>query len=882
MGNSYRIKANVGSDQVINVNLKQNIDLYEILSLSLRQENLYKLHSADYGVVVGRVLANDAFGVPNAKVSVFIPLSEEDSLNMDLRSLYPYKSVNDLNKDNIKYNTLPNYKKFDCHQAVGTLPKKQLVLDNDSMLEVFDKYYKYTTVTNKSGDYMLFGIPVGERILHIDVDLSDIGILSQKPRDFIYKGYTIDMFESPTQFKKSTNLDNLPQIHNESSTVTVYPFWGDKDYNEIAISRKDINLQYKFESTCVFLGSAVADSSSNSISHNCIPDENMGEVGQLSTDTGTIEMIRKTLDDKVEEYSIKGNQLIDSDGTWCYQIPMNLDYVGMDELGNIVPTNNPEKGIATRARVRFRITLDETGGNSLTTHKGRYLVPNNPDLYEGRIWPSVKKEIIDNDSFYEFGTLTPDECFRDLYWNKVYSVKSYIPRVQMSMHEKTPHYLAIKGVNKRNAVKHNPFPYNKANLNISVPAYYIFKNTFDNSSTISDFWRFLKADGIPFTIDSALESIAEEMDAVGLDFYNDWINGCLYFPSWYWYVRQKKKYKNGESVYDSQFCECKKTDKNGLKMYLYNSCSLVYDNDDLVLRRIDDGFENVYKMFTNLYPSSNFGSKNFYSGIIKKKTNKDGADIFYYSFGNKINDITISGVTTYDEKLPEDIRPDADTQYYRYARLFSTDIILLGSISDNDINGIPKMSYDIPSTTSNIPPMGRFKQEKNYNIDDSPEYESEVLEENILPYNGMNWGSEWYRRTIFPTGQIYGNVPRKPDEIGMLQYKYTLGTGLFFGLTAYGAMSSNRHKFFKSFFDYIFSKKFDKYDAQKIVPITDVKTCVNLERICELGVSLDSDVTIDYDISGETYSFISEMDGLITKREIENTDLRALFAFYYN
>ena len=389
MDNSYRIKANVGIDQVLNVNLKQGIDIYEILSLKLRQENLYKLHSADYGVIVGRVLANDAFGVPNAKITVFIPLSDTDKLRKDIKNIYPYKSVTDTDSRNVKFNILPNYKKSDCHQEVGSFPKKQLVLDDDSVLEVYDKYYKYTTITNNAGDYMIFGVPTGEQILHVDVDLSDIGIISQEPRDFIYKGYSMDLFESPTQFKKSTNLDDLPQIQSQNASVTVYPLWGDKNTNEIAITRKDINLQYKFETTCVFLGSVITDSGNNSIGSNCVPNQNVGEASQLIPNKGNIEMIRKTINDTVEEYPIKGNQLIDGNGVWCYQIPMNLDYVGTDEYGNIVPTNNPSKGIPTRARVRFRITLDESGEGDLTSHKARYLIPNNPDLYEGWTQPTI-------------------------------------------------------------------------------------------------------------------------------------------------------------------------------------------------------------------------------------------------------------------------------------------------------------------------------------------------------------------------------------------------------------------------------------------------------------------------------------------------------------
>ena len=68
MENNYRIHTNIINDTVLNVNLKQDFDNLEVLSLKLRQEDAYKLHSSSYGVIIGRVLANDAFGIPNAKV----------------------------------------------------------------------------------------------------------------------------------------------------------------------------------------------------------------------------------------------------------------------------------------------------------------------------------------------------------------------------------------------------------------------------------------------------------------------------------------------------------------------------------------------------------------------------------------------------------------------------------------------------------------------------------------------------------------------------------------------------------------------------------------------------------------------------------------------
>ena len=55
MPKSYRIRTEPGIDKNIRVNIEQDFDFLEILSLKLRQEDVYTRFCADYGVVVGRV-----------------------------------------------------------------------------------------------------------------------------------------------------------------------------------------------------------------------------------------------------------------------------------------------------------------------------------------------------------------------------------------------------------------------------------------------------------------------------------------------------------------------------------------------------------------------------------------------------------------------------------------------------------------------------------------------------------------------------------------------------------------------------------------------------------------------------------------------------------
>ena len=379
---SYRINTNVGADLnadyiTLDANLVQDYDTFDILSVKIDSVDTYKLHNANYGVVVGRVIANNGFGIPNAKLSIFISSDGEDGDKV--RDLYPFTSTSSKDRKGVRYNLLPNEQVDDCHQIVGTFPNKRYALDNDVVLEVFDKYYKYTTRTNNAGDYLIMGVPVGTHTLHMDLDLSDCGILSQRPRDFVYKGYTIEQFENPNMFKEGTAYSNLSQIFTQDQVVNVQPFWGNASLGEkIGITRADIDVAFKFEPTCVFIGSVVSDNSSQGISKKCIATENMGNMEELTTGEGTIEMIRKTPNGAVEEFQVKGTQLIDGNGIWCYQIPMNLDYMMTDEYGNMVPTDDPEKGIPTRTKVRFRISMQDNEENVDNYFRAKVLVPHNP------------------------------------------------------------------------------------------------------------------------------------------------------------------------------------------------------------------------------------------------------------------------------------------------------------------------------------------------------------------------------------------------------------------------------------------------------------------------------------------------------------------------
>jgi hypothetical protein len=223
MGNSYRIRTEVGVDQTINIQLDQDWEFLEILSLTIQQNEVFPRACADYGVVVGRVTANNGFGIPNARVALFVPISSIDESNPIIQSIYPYKSPSDKNEDGYRYNLLPYEKSYSKHAATGTLPTRLDVLTGNTTVEIYDKYYKFTAKTNDSGDYMIMGVPLGTQTFVMDVDLSDIGEFSLTPQDLIRMGLATEAQVAGNQFNTSTDLNSLPQIINIQRSIEVSP-----------------------------------------------------------------------------------------------------------------------------------------------------------------------------------------------------------------------------------------------------------------------------------------------------------------------------------------------------------------------------------------------------------------------------------------------------------------------------------------------------------------------------------------------------------------------------------------------------------------------------------------------------------------------------------
>jgi hypothetical protein len=387
MSKSYRIRTTPGVDKSVNILIDQEFEYLEILSLKLLQSDIYTRQCSDYGVVVGRVSVNNGFGIPNAKVSIFIPLDSTDELNPVISELYPYKTLINTNEDGYRYNLLPYTKSHTGHNPTGTFFDREDVLTNPTLIEVFDKYYKYTATTNESGDYMIFGVPTGSQTIVMDVDLSDIGEFSLSPQDLIRMGVATEAQVSGTEFKSSTNLRELPQIININKTIEVEPLWGQPEICNLGITRTDFDLsseaRIEITPTAIFMGSIISNEDGDIVKRNCKPRNKSGSLCSLVSGPGEILAIRQTIfqDDTgrpvLETFNLEqGGTVIDENGTWLIDVPMNLDYITTNEFGEQVISDDPKKGIPTKGKYRFKVKWSQSPSLSTPVRRGYFLVPN--------------------------------------------------------------------------------------------------------------------------------------------------------------------------------------------------------------------------------------------------------------------------------------------------------------------------------------------------------------------------------------------------------------------------------------------------------------------------------------------------------------------------
>jgi len=385
------INLNDTAEKVVRVKLDQEFESLDVLSLKITNSEAYRRMCSDFGVIVGRVALNSGYGVENAKVTVFVPITEEDLNRPEITQLYPFTSVTDTFPNGVRYNLLPRVRNNNpSHRAVGNFFDTSDFSQYPQTVEIYEKYYKYTTTTNYAGDYMIFGVPLGVHDVVMDFDLFDTTSFDLTANDLVQQSTvnssldsilnltgtieSVDPNKIPDytyygnndfQVKVKLDISSMPNIFSQVKNINVSPFWGDSNNCDVGITRCDFKINYKYAPTAVFFGYLDSVSGGFTINRNYDYQINkqpeiLAKDASVGYNTGDIypyqqpKIVVYKLDTDGKSRKRVGVYSTESDnGIFRLSLPMYSDYYFTNEFGDLVPTTDTSMGIPTKGCYTF-------------------------------------------------------------------------------------------------------------------------------------------------------------------------------------------------------------------------------------------------------------------------------------------------------------------------------------------------------------------------------------------------------------------------------------------------------------------------------------------------------------------------------------------------
>jgi hypothetical protein len=381
---------------------------------------------------------------------------------------------------------------------------------------------------------MIFGVPVGVQTVLMDLDLSDIGEFSLTPQDLIRMGRATSAQVAGDRFLTSPDIDTLPQIVSIRKQFEVSPFWGDPSQCQAAVNRVDFDLRseanIEISPSSIFMGSMFSTIDKFKInapsfqsnfppsilSSGCKPKDNFGNLCELEAGPGQILAVRQTIfqDDQgrpvLEEYRLENSgNIIDENGTWLTEVPMNLNYVTTAEDGSRILSNDPSIGIPTKAKYRFKVKSQQSPSNTEQIKRAYYLVPNvrefgwsNPAIDPAYSTNTTTQRRLASSYYFGLdwtgytngftGTLKTqreteifncEDTFYEFDYNKVYTVSSLIDQYKrnipvLNLLTGRGRFTGIKEIdNNECASTVNKFPVNEGFKNFDL-LYFLFSIIF--------------------------------------------------------------------------------------------------------------------------------------------------------------------------------------------------------------------------------------------------------------------------------------------------------------------------------------------------------------------------------------------------------------------
>lgn len=219
-------------DMFVNISLIREYDFLDTLSIKNNLQGQWPTSSSNTGVVFGKLLAvqkikdeNDEFiKIPLRNVPIII-LNKEN----ELVSLNPQQNINARIPLNCQENSNKDlyFDDFSYNFDKRILPE----IDSKNVGET----YKYSTITNDNGEFIIPDVPIGLQTLIFEIDLLKQGLTLDE----------IDLNVSPIPKTNELSFSESPHLVYREIPINVLTSWGDPlnfGYTRVDV---DINLDLR-------------------------------------------------------------------------------------------------------------------------------------------------------------------------------------------------------------------------------------------------------------------------------------------------------------------------------------------------------------------------------------------------------------------------------------------------------------------------------------------------------------------------------------------------------------------------------------------------------------------------------------------------------------
>lgn len=221
------------NDYFLNIKINRGVEVLNTLNVYNVPINESPKFNNDTGVLFGKIEAiqlllddeGNKLRVPirNAVVGIFNASDEIPSIgsvdeNGNRIQLNLFENLTSVNGAN----NLPSYGSFQSYLTDATFSPKDL--GNDTI----PAKYKYTSLTNEFGEFVIHNIPTGQQTLMLEVDLLKQGL---EPEEV-----ALNFFPYPTN--DDPNVSTIPHLYFNQFPVNIVPSWGELQtgYTQIELS----------------------------------------------------------------------------------------------------------------------------------------------------------------------------------------------------------------------------------------------------------------------------------------------------------------------------------------------------------------------------------------------------------------------------------------------------------------------------------------------------------------------------------------------------------------------------------------------------------------------------------------------------------------------